>query len=94
MQLGSLLCHISSLHKGSWSFTCYCPVERYFRKFYKYDTLYKHVKKDHKAYLTDDNHDGSSEVVAVQELQVVWRGMIIEALIAQKMLMNLLVRYS
>lgn len=45
--LRSLLHHISCVHRFSVVFACYCPVTQCFRKFQKYDTLYKHVKKDH-----------------------------------------------
>uniref|UniRef100_A0A7M5XHF3 C2H2-type domain-containing protein n=1 Tax=Clytia hemisphaerica TaxID=252671 RepID=A0A7M5XHF3_9CNID len=46
-----LLSHLNLIHGIDKNFTCLCPVEDCFRKFIKYDTLYRHVRKDHKAIL-------------------------------------------
>lgn len=43
----SLLYHISIVHKSSLRFSIQCPVNGCHRLFKKYDTLYRHAKKDH-----------------------------------------------
>ena len=44
-KLKLLMTHIHTVH--GYKQTLYCPIENCFRKFRLYDTLYRHVKKDH-----------------------------------------------
>ena len=46
--LRSLLRHINQVHSTNPVFNCICPITGCFRRFRVYDTLYRHIKKDHK----------------------------------------------
>ena len=38
---------INCINRSSLSYSLNCPLNNCFRQFKKYDTFYKHVKKDH-----------------------------------------------
>ncbi|XP_066937019.1 uncharacterized protein [Clytia hemisphaerica] len=54
-ELKYLLKHICQVHASNPEFSASCPVDGCFRQFRKYDTLYRHTRKDHK-----DLHDSNN----------------------------------